>query len=209
MDYKKWINEKKAKKLVDTLKDKGYNAKYAEDIKQAKSILFYELLPKHVSVGLGGSETLAAMDILPILRNGDYDLFDRYNCDNHFEVCRDSLMADYFITGTNAITKDGELVNLDCSGSRTAAIMYGPRKVIIVIGINKLVDTIEDGIKRARSIAPMNCKRVKHKTPCAETGFCTECNDKHRMCNHIGITLNAQKFENRLNIIVINEELGF
>lgn len=209
MDYKKWINEKKAKKLVDTLKNKGYNAKYAQDIEQAKSILFNELLPKHVSVGLGGSETLAAMDILPILRNGDYNLFDRYNCDNHFEVCRDSLMADYFITGTNAITKDGELVNLDCSGSRTAAIMYGPRKVIIVIGINKLVDTIEDGIKRARSIAPMNCKRVKHKTPCAETGFCTECNDEHRMCNHIGITLNAQKFENRLNIIVVNEELGF
>lgn len=167
------------------------------------------MLPKHVSVGLGGSETLSAMDILPILRNGDYNLYDRYNCENHFEVCRDSLMADYFITGTNAVTKNGELINLDCSGSRTAAIMYGPRKVIIVIGINKLVDNIEEGIKRVRSIAPMNCKRVRHKTPCAETGFCEECNDKNRMCNHIGITLNAQKFKDRLNVIVINEELGF
>lgn len=209
MNFKKWSNEKKAKKLIDTLRDKGYNALYAEDLQEAKKILFEDLLPKNVSVGLGGSETLTAMDILPILRNGDYDLFDRYDCEDHFKVCRDSLLADYFITGTNAITKNGELVNLDCSGSRTAAIMYGPKKVIIVIGINKLVDTIDDGIKRARSIAPMNCKRVGHKTPCAETGFCVECNQPSRMCNHIGITLNAQKFENRLNIIVVNEEVGF
>lgn len=209
MDFKKWSNEKKAKKLIDTLKDKGYNALYAENLQEAKKILFEDLLPKNVSVGLGGSETLTAMDILPVLRNGDYDLFDRYDCEDHFKVCRDSLLADYFITGTNAVTKNGELVNLDCSGSRTAAIMYGPKKVIIVVGINKLVDTIDDGIKRARSIAPMNCKRVGHKTPCAETGFCTECNQPSRMCNHIGITLNAQKFENRLNIIVVNEEVGF
>lgn len=209
MNFKKWINEKKAKQLILHLKAKGFNAVYAENLDEAKRILFEEMLPKHVSVGLGGSETLIAMDILPILRNGDYNLYDRYNCENHFEVCRDSLMADYFITGTNAITKNGELINLDCSGSRTAAIMYGPRKVIIVIGINKLVDNIEEGIKRVRSIAPMNCKRVGHKTPCAETGFCTECNDENRMCNHIGITLNAQKFKDRLNVIVINEELGF
>lgn len=209
MNFKKWNNEKKAKKLIDTLRDKGYNALYAEDLQEAKKILFENLLPKNISVGLGGSETLAAMDILPVLRNGDYDLFDRYDCEDHFKVCRDSLLADYFITGTNAITKNGELVNLDCSGSRTAAIMYGPKKVIIIVGINKLVDTIDDGIKRARSIAPMNCKRVGHKTPCAETGFCVECNQPSRMCNHIGITLNAQKFENRLNIIVVNEEVGF
>jgi len=209
VDFKKWLNEKKARSLVQVLESKGYNAVYAENIQQAKEILFEQMLPKNVSVGLGGSETLAGMDILSVLRNGDYDLFDRYNCENHYEVCRQSLLAEYFITGTNAVTKNGELVNLDCSGSRTAAIMYGPKKVIIVVGINKLVDNIEDGIKRARAIAPMNCKRSGHKTPCAETGFCEECSNKWRMCNHIGITLDAHKFEGRMNIIVINEELGF
>ena len=209
MDFKKWLNEKKARNLVQALENKGYNAVYAENIQQATEILFEQMLPKNVSVGLGGSETLASMDILSVLRNGDYDLFDRYNCENHYEVCRQSLLAEYFITGTNAVTKNGELVNLDCSGSRTAAIMYGPKKVIIVVGINKLVDNIEEGIKRARAIAPMNCKRSGHKTPCAETGLCEECSDKWRMCNHIGITLDAHKFEGRMNIIVINEELGF
>ncbi len=208
-NYKKWLEEKRGKQLVEVLKTKGYQARYVETLGEAKAILFDEWLPKGVSVGLGGSETLAAMDILPVLRNGEYKLYDRYNCKDHFEVCRDSLMADYFITGTNAVTMNGELVNLDCSGSRVAAIAYGPRNIIIVVGVNKIVDTLEEGIKRAQGIAPMNCKRNGHHTPCAETGFCSNCNIPDRMCNQLLITMNAQKFSGKYSIIVVNEELGF
>jgi hypothetical protein len=207
--YRGWLGEKRGKAAVQIFLKKGWITHYAETPEEAKGILFEKILPKGVSVGLGGSETLNAMDILPVLRNGDYHLFDRYNCTDHFEVCRDSLMADYFITGANALTINGEMVNIDCSGSRVAAMAYGPRRVIVIAGVNKLVDTLEEAIARVHRIAPMNCKRNGHQTPCVETGFCTECNIPARMCNQLLITYNAQKFSGKYTLIIINEELGF
>jgi hypothetical protein len=207
--HRKWFGEKRGRAAVKSFAEKGWTAHYAETHEEARQLLFAALLPKGVSVGLGGSETLAVMDILPALRNGEYRLFDRYNCADHFEVCRDSLMADYFITGANALTMDGEMVNIDCSGSRVAAMAYGPQRVIVVAGTNKLVDTLEEAIARVRRIAPMNCKRNGHKTPCAETGFCADCNIPDRMCNQLLITFNAQKFSGKYTLVIINEELGF
>lgn len=194
---------------AEAFQQKGWQSYYAETPEDAKKLLFDTCLPKGVSVGLGGSETLSAMEVLPVLRNGEYKLYDRYNCPDHFEVCRDSLMADYFITGANALTMQGEMVNLDCSGSRVAAMAYGPRHIIVAAGVNKITDTLEEAIARAKSIAPMNCKRNGHKTPCAETGICTDCNIPDRMCNQLLITLNAKKFVGKYTIILINEELGF
>ena len=195
-------------------REKGWTSHYAETLDDGRRLLFDTCLPRDVSVGLGGSETLKAMNALEGLRTGPYRLFDRYNCADHFEVCRDSLMADYFVTGANALTMKGEMVNLDCSGSRVAAMAYGPRNIIVVAGVNKLTDTLEQAVARARSVAPMNCKRNRHKTPCAETGICAEsngleCNSPQRMCNQLLITLNAQKFEGKYRLIIINEELGF
>jgi hypothetical protein len=207
--YQKWFGEKRIKAAQMAFEEKGWKTYYAETCEAARKLLFNTCLPENVSVGLGGSETLSAIDILPVLRNGHYDLFDRYNCADHFEVCRDSLMADYFITGANALTMGGDMVNMDCSGSRVAAMAYGPLCVIVVAGVNKLVDTLEEAITRVKSIAPMNCKRNGHRTPCAETGLCIDCNISDRMCNHLLITLNAQKFTGKYSLILINEELGF
>ena len=209
ISFQAWLGEKKGRRVVSVLENLGWTAYYSENREKARDILFGTCLPKGVSVGLGGSETLSAMEVLPVLRNGDYRLYDRYNCEDHFEVCRQSLQADYFITGTNAITLKGELVNIDCSGSRVAGISYGPRHVIVVAGVNKIVDTLEDAMKRVKSIAPMNCVRNNHKTPCAETGFCADCNIPDRMCNHLLITMNAWKFKDKYHIIIVNENLGF
>jgi L-lactate utilization protein LutB len=206
---KKWIGEKRGKRLVSVLRNLGWTAYFAETAEEARGLLFETCLPAGVSVGLGGSVTLEALDVLETLRSGDYRLYDRYNCDDHFEVCRDSLMADYFITGTNAVTAKGELVNLDCSGSRVAAMAYGPRHVIVVAGVNKITNTLEQAIERVKSIAPMNCVRNHHQTPCVETGECQDCNTPKRMCNHLLITMNAQKFAGKYTIIVVNEDLGF
>jgi hypothetical protein len=208
-DYRKWLGEKRGKCAAEAFRGKGWNAWYAEDRTEAKKLLFETCLPKGVTVGLGGSETLTALEVLRVLRTDDYKLFDRYNCADHFEVCRDSLMADYFLTGANALTISGEMVNIDCSGSRIAAMAYGPRHVIVAAGVNKIVDTLDEAVARVHSIAPMNCKRNNHKTPCAETGRCTDCNIPDRMCNHLLITWNAKKFADRFNLIIINEELGF
>ena len=207
--YRKWHGEKRARLAIAAFKEKGWETHYAENLEEAKSLLFGSCLPKNVSVGLGGSETLAAMDILPVLRNGDYKLFDRYNCADHFEVCRESLLAEYFLTGANALTMNGEMVNIDCSGSRVAAMAYGPRHIIVVSGVNKLVEDLDEAVARVRAIAPMNCKRNNHKTPCVETGECADCNIAQRMCNHLLITFNAKKFEKRFTLILVNEELGF
>lgn len=208
-EYRKWFGEKRGRKAAEAFREKGWTVYYTETLGEARDLLFNTCLPKQVSVGLGGSETLKAMDILPVLRNGEYQLYDRYNCADHFEMCRDSLMAEYFITGANALTMDGVMVNLDCSGSRVAAMAYGPRRVIVAAGVNKLTDSLDEAISRVRGIAPMNCVRNHHNTPCAETGLCTECNTRDRMCNHLLITLNAQKFTGKYTLILINEALGF
>jgi hypothetical protein len=207
--YRKWLGEKRGKEALGAFREKGWICYYAETREQARDTLFETCLPKNVSVGLGGSETLNALDVLPALRSGLYRLFDRYNCADHFEVCRESLMADYFITGANALTMSGEMVNLDCSGSRVAAMAYGPRNIIVAAGVNKLVNSLEEAAARARSIAPMNCRRNGHKTPCAENGICADCNIPDRMCNHLLITLNGKKFTGKYTLILINEELGF
>jgi hypothetical protein len=207
--YRTWLGEKRGKLATKTFADKGWTSYYTETPEEAKRLLFETVLPKGVSVGLGGSETLNTLDALSVLRNGEYKLYDRYNCVDHFEVCRESLMADYFLTSANALTMSGEMVNIDCSGSRVAAMAYGPRHIIVVAGINKLVNTIEEAIARVHAMAPMNCKRNKHKTPCAETGVCADCNTPARMCNQLLITYNAQKFSGKYTLILINKDLGF
>jgi hypothetical protein len=208
-DYRKWLGEKRGQRAAAAFRGKGWRVWYAEDRAAARALLFGECLPKGVTVGLGGSETLAALEVLPVLRTGDYRLFDRYDCADHFEMCRDSLMAEYFLTGVNALTVNGEMVNIDCSGSRVAAMAYGPRHIIVVAGVNKIVDTLDEAVARVHAVAPMNCKRNNHKTPCVETGVCGDCNMPGRMCNHLLITYNAQKFAGRFNLIIINEDLGF
>jgi hypothetical protein len=213
-EYRAWFGEKRGRKAVEAFGRRGWTAFYAENLEEARSLLFGTCLPENVSVGLGGSETLKALEALPELRSGKYRLYDRYNCADHFEVCRESLLADYFLTGANALTMRGEMVNIDCSGSRVAAMAYGPRHVVVVAGVNKLTATLEEAIARVRAIAPMNCKRNNHKTACAETGVCVEteggeCNFPGRMCNQLLITFNAQKFAGKYQIIIVNEELGF
>ncbi|MDR2398418.1 MAG: lactate utilization protein [Spirochaetaceae bacterium] len=207
--YRTWFGEQRGNRAAAAFREKGWRVWYAEDREVAKKLLFETCLPKGVTVGLGGSETLAALEVLPALRTADYHLFDRYNCADHFAMCRDSLLAEYFLTGANALTITGEMVNIDCSGSRVAAMAYGPRHIIVVAGVNKIVDTLDEAVARVHAIAPMNCKRNNHKTPCVETGLCADCNMPGRMCNHLLITYNAQKFPGRFNLILINESLGF
>ena len=207
--FKKWFGAVRCKEAAKAFAVKGWKTYCAETCEEAKILLFNDIIPKNISIGLGGSETLAAIEVLSVLRNGDYKFFDRYNCENHFDVCRDSLMADYFLTGANALTMKGEMVNIDCSGSRVAAMAYGPKKIVVVAGANKLCNNLDEAIERARSIAPMNCRRNNHATPCTENGICADCNTPARMCNHLLITMNAQKFAGKYTMVLINEELGF
>ena len=190
-----------AHEMVDLLAEKGYITYYAENVEEARDKVL-ELIPKGASVGVGGSETLKAMDMINILRNGDYHFFDRYQEGLPFseveEIYRQALLADVFLTSSNAITRQGQLVNIDSSGNRVAAISYGPRKVIVVAGVNKVVDTLDDAMKRLRQIAP-----------CVETGKCMDCQIQQSVCNSVGIINHGRKTPGRFTIIMIADEIGF
>ncbi|ACM61451.1 YkgG family uncharacterized protein [Caldicellulosiruptor bescii] len=209
--YKMWHNELIAKDIVERLNRKKYNAFYAPTLEDAKNKVL-ELIPEGSSIALGGSVTIEELGLIEIFRNGPYKLFDRYKpmtAEERIELFRQSLLADILVTSTNAITKNGELVNVDCSGNRVSAMIFGPKKVIIVAGVNKVVEDLDEAFKRLKKIAPMNSKRNNHKTPCIETGYCMDCQIKARMCNYITIINHGMKFEGRLNIIIVPFEIGF
>jgi hypothetical protein len=209
--YKKWQYQCIARDMTEILISRHYDAHYAEDIFEAKETII-NMIPKGSTVALGGSETIAAMDLLTLFRGVDYKLYDRYQkipFPETVEIYRQSMLADFLVTGTNAITRNGELVNMDSSGNRVAGIIFGPRRVIIAAGANKVVDDIGNALLRIRKIAPMNALRNGHKTPCAETGICSDCSVQARICNAIGIVNHGMKFEGRISVIMIADQCGF
>ena len=208
---KRWYRECQAKEIIGVLKDKGYNAIYAQDADTARSIVA-SLIPPGASVGVGGSVTLNETGIMDDLQGGAYQYIDRYNQPSFEDMCvkyREALSADFFVTSTNAITKSGELVNIDCTGNRVAAIGFGPDKVIVIAGTNKIVRDINAGIIRAKESAPANAKRINHHTPCAEDGKCHDCTCQQRICNITSIVHNCFKFPGRITVIVVPESLGY
>ncbi len=209
--YKLWKNQLKAKRMVEILNSKGYGAVYAQDLDEAKELLLNHV-EKGASIALGGSETLNAMGLVKHFGNGDYQLFERYSQPDWqatLKVYRESMLADYLVTSCNAITRNGELVNVDSSGNRAAGIVFGPKHVVMVVGVNKFVDTLDDAFKRLREIAPMNCERVGHDTPCRVTGECEDCQIQARMCNYTTIVHNGRKIENRYYMVIVPEDVGF
>lgn len=209
--YKKIKYQLLAKEMVDILSSKGYISYYAEDKDEAKNIIL-SLIPEGASVSVGGSETLNAMNMTEEFRKTKYKFFDRFKkmtYEEMYEVYRQSLLSDYFVSSTNAITMQGQLVNTDSSGNRVASMIIGPKHVIIAAGANKIVENLDEAFKRIKKIAPMNAIRVGHKTPCAESGRCMECEIQNSVCNYTGIIENGRKEKGRIVVIVIAEELGF
>lgn len=210
-DLKKWQNRCIAHDMVETLKLKQFDAHYAEDLESAKKMVL-DMIPENASIGLGGSVTLREMGFPEIFRQEPYRLIDRYSqpsWEAELQAYRDAQHSDFFVCGTNAITGAGELVNIDSSGNRVSAMIFGPQRVIVVAGVNKVVDSLEDAMKRLKKIAPLNCRRLGHKTPCAETGKCEDCSIPARMCNYTAIIHHGMKFEGRISIVLIADEIGF
>lgn len=209
--YKKIKYQLMAKEMVEILKEKGYISHYAENKEDAKQMVL-SLIPQGVSISVGGSETLGVMNIIEEFRSEKYKFFDRFKkmtYEDMYELYRQSLLSDYFVSSTNAITRHGQLVNIDSSGNRIASMIIGPRKVIIVAGANKIVNNLDDAYKRIKEIAPMNAIRVNHDAPCVKTGKCMNCEVQGSVCNYIGIIENGHKEPGRITIIMVAEELGF
>lgn len=210
-DLKKWQYQCLAREAVEILRQKSYDAHYAEDLPEARRMVL-DMIPAGASIALGGSVTIGGMGLLEVFRGGDYRLFDRYQDKPHeeiVEIMRQSLLADFLVTGTNAVTRRGELVNIDCSGNRVAGMIFGPKRVIVVAGANKLVDDLDEAVKRLRRIAPLNARRIKHHTPCVETGKCMDCQVQQRLCNYLTVINHGMKFPGRITVVMVGEETGF
>lgn len=208
---KEMYNEKRGEQLVKNLKSRHFEAYYCVDSAAAlKKAL--EVIPEGSSVGWGGTKSAEQIGLLDAIRNGNYRAIDRENAktpEEKEQLAKDALFADVFITGANAMSRDGQMVSIDGIGNRIAAIIYGPKKVIVIAGMNKVCDTLESAVERARTIAaPVNMQRFMNNTPCAATGFCGDCKSEGCICNQILITRHCRPLE-RICFIVVGEELGF
>ena len=171
-----------------------------------------ELIPKGASISWGGSVTLIETGLIDSIQNGDYRIINRDKVTDlteqrkmYGEIC----CSDFFLMSTNAITLDGELINIDGRGNRLAFLCFGPQNVLILAGMNKVVSDIESGFKRVRDIASSpNAIRLNRKTPCAITGKCGDCYSPDCMCGQFVITRRSG-IPNRIKVILIGEELGY
>lgn len=211
----KWHYENQAKEIVDILNSHMFDAKYAETVDEAKKMVA-ELIPEGAKIAVGGSVTLNDTGIMAdIIRDPKYNFIDRYHAssyENMLELYKEGLTSDVFVSSVNAVTKEGQLICMDCTGNRVSSLIFGPEKVIVVVGVNKIVNTMEEGIARCKKIAPLNARRIPHKqTPCYEDGVCKKgiCKMHERVCNSIGIIDGCYYFPKRISVIVVPEVLGY
>ncbi len=171
------------------------------------------LIPKGATVGLGGSRTAGEIGLLETLREGDYTLCDQYrdglSREESMRIRKEGTHADCFVSGSNAITQDGKIINVDGLGNRLAGLCFGPGRVIIIAGRNKIVPDLDAALYRVRNVAaPINAMRFGAKTPCVETAECSDCNSPERICN-LTLIIEKSRIEGRMKVILVNEELGF
>lgn len=209
-DPKKNYYEKRGQILVKNLRSRHFDAYYCPDKASALEKAL-ELIPKGASVGWGGAMTCQQIGLMDAVNAGDYIALDRSKCTSPEEITalyKKCLTADVFLTGANALSIDGEMVNIDGTGNRMAAIVFGPESVIVVAGMNKVMDTLEDAVTRARTVAaPMNKQRFPNMTPCEVTGTCADCKSEGCICNQILITRHCRP-AGRIKFILVGEELG-
>ncbi len=210
--WTKQYYEKRGHALVKNLKSRHFDAYYCPDRMSALEKAL-ELIPKGASVGWGGSVSAKQIGLIDAVRTGEYQILDRDVITDPAEKTRMMkriLTADVFLTGANALSLDGQMVNIDGNGNRVAAICYGPDSVIVIAGMNKVADTLDAAVTRARTVAaPMNKQRfLNGTTPCEVTGACGNCKSEGCICNQILIT-RCCRVPGRIKLILVGEELGF
>ncbi len=207
-----FIIEKRLHRTADNLKRNNINAYVINNLEELHKVIKSLIAPNDI-VALGGSMTLFETGVIELLRNGDYQFLDRYEKGLSPEEIRriylDSFDADAYFTSTNALTIDGMLYNIDGNGNRVAAMLYGPKKVIVVVGINKIVNNLEEAENRLKNFtAPSNAKRLNLNTPCASTGICSDCNSPDRICTDY-VTIKRQRTPNRMHVLLLKDEYGY
>jgi L-lactate utilization protein LutB len=205
----------KLEKVKIRLEANNFEVFIAGNVKEASTIILEDIIPGMdvKSMSWGGSMTFVKTGLYDQLKERkDFIVLDTYgnglSNDEKIQLRREALLTDLFITGTNAVTEDGCLVNLDMIGNRVGALTFGPKNVLVITGRNKIVPDIESAMARIKDYAaPANAMRLDTKTPCVKTGVCAECKSSTRICNTWTITQKSFP-KKRTKIVIINEDLG-
>ncbi len=225
---RKWLGEQRAIIAVNNLQKKNINAQYCANRREALTTLL-DMIPQGASVARGDSITVEQIGIIPELlnrqRNAVIDPF-RWDAEGHYidtaedrrQMCREAFFADIFLAGTNAVTMDGKLVNVDGLGNRVAAMIFGPEKVLLVAGVNKIVRDVDEARERIRQFAgPLNARRHYEQhhcdeladLPCVRIGRCVNCSHDWKICCYwVTIDGAALSEKGRINVVLVGEELG-
>ncbi len=207
-----WSYEQKCRKVVASLEKNGFTALYCPTEVEAREYILAEAADVQ-TVGFGGSLTIAGLGVIEPLRDAGKELLIHgapgLSLEERLAIMRRQLTCDLFLTGTNAVTLSGFMVNIDATGNRVASMFFGPRKVIVVVGRNKIVEgDLPEAMRRVKNWAtPPNAKRLNFKTPCAQTGFCSDCNSPERLCRIMTVLERKPRFTD-VRVLVVNEEMG-
>ena len=204
-------NEKLGAGLIRALSLRHFDAYYCVSSSEAAEKIL-SLIPKTDVVSWGGSMTMEALGVIDRVKKGGWRVIDRSTAQSQgekIEIMRRALLCDTYLTGANAISEDGEIVNVDGNGNRVAAMTFGPKSVIVACGMNKVVKTAEDAISRARNTAaPINAQRFDIRTPCKTTGSCADCKSTDSICSYI-VRTRLCKPAGRIKVVLVGETLGF
>ena len=197
-----------AQKVIRGLESRNMSGYYAPD-RQAALELALSLIEEGSTVTMGGCVSAAEIGLVSAIKEGNYRFIDRAAYENPREAMLLAYDADVFLASVNAITEDGVLVNIDGNANRVSAIAYGPKKLVLIVGMNKVCDDIDGAMKRARSVAATaNAQRFGLSTPCAKTGSCLNCKSPDTICCQFLIT-RFSRHAGRIHVILVNDNLGF
>ena len=210
-EYQAWYEELQVERTMKALRKNNFDAQFVSKAADASGVIF-KMIPDGSTVGVGGSITLNQIGFFEEASRRSVKLLNpspqQLSMEEFIQMRRQILTADVFLCSSNAVTEDGKLYNIDGTGNRVAAMTFGPRKVILVCGINKIVKNIEEAHRRAQEwAAPMNAKRLALKTPCAETGICADCASPQRICN-VYVAMAKKPSRTDITVLLVGEPLG-
>ena len=201
-------NELPSSQVIKGLESRNMSGYYASDKDEALKIAL-SLIEKGSTVTMGGAMSAHEIGLVDALKKGDYNFIDRDQEKDKRAAMLAAYDADVFLSSANAITNDGVMVNIDGNSNRVSAIAQGPKKVVFIVGMNKVCDDIDGAMKRARNVAaPINAQRFNLNTPCAKTGACFNCKSPDTICCQFLIT-RYSRHEGRIHVILVNDNLGF
>ena len=197
---------------VKALQKRDFTASYYSNAEIANRS-FLKKIPKSASIGIGGSVTIRELGIMEKFQKRGNKVFHHWKKglteSSDQEIRKKEGQADYYLTSANAITMDGDIINIDGIGNRVSDMVYGPKHVLIIAGYNKIVSSIDEGMRRAKEIAAvMNAKRVNAQTPCATTGKCVDCTARGRICRVVSIIM-YRPWQTDIHVMLVNQPLGF